>query len=282
MADKELGKQAKADVMGGNANIEMPPLPEDAAQETSIETSTNDTNPEKQPNNGENTPEKQPEVLEKPVEPQKPDYIENAKERNLRALREKSERIERERDEAMRRVQELESKQTIQQSPEEDLTLNLRDDDLAEGKHLSKVERQIKRLEGQLKAYQTQTQHLTVETRLKTEYPDFDRIVSAENVKELSSQYPELAATLNSTPDLYAKAVSAYTMIKKLGLVPEDNVTLERIQVAKNAVKPRPLASVSPQAGSSALEHANAFANGLTEDLKKQLWKEMQENMKGY
>jgi uncharacterized coiled-coil protein SlyX len=275
MTDKVRNKPATADIMGGP--VEMPPLPEEVAQDNAVETEANATIPEKQPQTVESTPEKQPEVLEQP----KPDFIENAKERNLRALREKSERIERERDEAMRRVQELESKQTMQQPIEEDLSINLRDDDLAEGKHLSKVERQIKRLEGQLKAYQTQTAQLTIETRIKTEYPDFDRVVSAENVKELSAQYPELASALNSTPDLYAKAVSAYTMIKKLNLVPDEQATLDRIQVAKNAAKPRPLQSISPQQGSGALEHANAFANGLTPALKDQLWKEMQESMKG-
>jgi hypothetical protein len=271
MAEKELKKQATADVMG-SSDIEMPPLPEEVAPEKPVEP---EQVLENQPEPVEVTPEKQPEAV-----PQQ-DYIEHAKERNMRALREKAERIERERDEAMRRLQELESKQTVQPQFEEDLSLNLRDDDLAEGKHLSKVERQIKRLEGQLKTYQTQAQQFSIEARLKTEYPDFDRIVSTENVKELSAQYPELTATLNATPDLYAKAVSAYTMIKKLGITPpQDIITQERIQVAKNAAKPRPVASISPQHGSGALEHANAFANGLTEDLKKQLWKEMQESMK--
>jgi len=233
-----------------------------------------------------NEPEKEAAPTEERTKQpeEKPDYVANAIERNVRALREKAERIEKERDEALQRLKALETHQapTTNAPAEEDLTLDLRPDDLAEGKHLSKVERQIKRLESQLKTYQDQTASLTVEARLKAEYPDFDRIVSADNVKELSAQYPELAATLNATPDLYAKAVAAYTMISKLDLAPNPTAIQDRITIAKNASKPRPIQSISPTQGKSALEQANAFANGLTPELQAQLWEEMQESMKAY
>lgn len=64
-------------------------------------------------------------------------------------------------------------------------------------------------------------------------------------------------------------------MIKNLGIVPQEVPNTEQERVNKNMAKPRPLISASPQQGDSPLSHANAFANGLTDDLKKQLWKEM-------
>ncbi len=53
-------------------------------------------------------------------------------------------------------------------------------------------------------------------------------------------------------------------------------------RIQKNASKPKPLASVNPQQGDSPLSRANAFANGLTEELKDQLRKEMSESRRGY
>jgi len=50
--------------------------------------------------------------------------------------------------------------------------------------------------------------------------------------------------------------------------------------VQANTAKPRPLTSVSPQSGESPLSRANAFAEGLTPELKKNLFKEMQEAKK--
>jgi hypothetical protein len=51
----------------------------------------------------------------------------------------------------------------------------------------------------------------------------------------------------------------------------------DKLRAQKNAAKPKPLASVNPQQGDSPLSKANAFANGLTDDLKKQLRKEMED-----
>lgn len=217
--------------------------------------------PEKQPDVAENTPEKQPDLQAKPD-------LAN----NIRALREKATRIERERDEYMRRLEAYEAKS---KDPEEDLSIDLGENDLAEGKHLTKIQKQLKRQREELQRTQDETRSLLVETRLKAEYPDIEKVVSADNIKALSELYPEIAQTLNASSDYYSKAKAAYTMIKKFGIHVEDNYSSEREAVAKNAAKPRPLASVSPQQAESPLSRANAFANGLTEELKAQLRKEM-------
>ncbi len=196
--------------------------------------------------------------------------------RNIRYMRERAEqadRFEKERDELARKLAESQARP---QQPEENYDLGLGENDLAEGKHLTKVQREIVALKKELSQYKQQTAQQVTESRIKAQYPDFDRVVSQENIRALQQQFPEIANTLNSSTDLYSTAVSAYTMIKKLGIVQEPNYnTPDKIQAMKNLAKPRPLASLSPQQGDSPLSHANAFANGLTEDLKKQLAKEM-------
>ena len=116
------------------------------------------------------------------------------------------------------------------------------------------------------------------EIRLKTQYPDFDKVVNTETIASLRDLYPDIAATLHTSSNLLSKGSSAYTLIKKLGIYREDTYQNDKAQAVNNVTKPRPLASVSPQQGESPLARANAFANGLTDELKEQLRKEMYES----
>lgn len=216
-----------------------------------------------------------------PEQPQ-PQYQKPAPQQSWRDLREKAERAREKAERAERRAQELEQiildAQTKEKTVEEDLDVTMDDDSLVEGKHLSKVNKKIQNLERQLKQYEQQSSLSSTEAKLKTQYPDFDRVVSEENLNDLRNMYPEIAHTINSSDDLYSKAVAAYTMIKKLGIMPEVDIYKNEKDLAqKNAAKPKSLASISPQKGDNPLSKANAFANGgdFSDELKSQLWKEM-------
>jgi len=237
------------------------------AQENAQEKIDNDVQEQVSPQESQGQDWAQPDPTPKPSP-----VLEN----NIRALRESKERIQRERDEMARRLQEYESRANPQ-APEEDLSLNLGENDLAEGKHLTKIQKQLTRQRDELLRTQQQTNALLVETKLKTEHPDIDKVVTVDNIKSLSELYPEIAQTLNSSTDYYSKAKAAYTMIKKFGIHVDDTFGSDRELAQRNAAKPRPLASVSPQQADSPLSRANAFANGLTEELKVQLRKEMEE-----
>ncbi len=234
---------------------------------------------EKPTQNDESVVEKQTEVEDTKPEPVK----KISPQESWTILREKAQKAERERDEAIRYAKEVEARTKVApEIPEEDYAVNVEEDALVEGKHLSKVNKHIKKLEDQLKSYQQQTAMSATESKLKSMYPDFDSVVCKENLENLRYAYPEIANTINSSTDLYSKAVSAYTMIKRLGITNEDVYAEDKALAQKNASKPKPLASVSPQQGDSPLSKANAFANGkITDDLKKQLWREMNDIRKG-
>ncbi len=202
-----------------------------------------------------------------------------APQESWKTLREKAERAERRAAELERALLEA---QKDSDDDDEDLDVNVDDDSLVEGKHLSKVSKKIQHLEKQLRSYEQQTSLSATEVRLKNKYPDFDAIVSVENLESLRSSHPEIAHTIDSSNDLYSKAVTAYTMIKRLGISPQEDIFKHEKEIAqKNAMKPKSLASISPQQGDSPLSKANAFANGtLTEEMKTQLWKEMQQYRK--
>ena len=159
---------------------------------------------------------------------------------------------------------------------------NINEDDLVEGKHLKRYDAEIKKLRQEQEQFKQQSYAMTAQQQLRSKYPDFDKVVNEDNIEQLKYAYPELANTLNSSTDLYSTAVSAYTMIKKLGIIQEDNYMADKAQALKNASKPKPLASVSPQQGDSPLSKANAFANGLTDELRAAMIKEMNEARKNH
>lgn len=214
------------------------------------------------------------------LEAAKQAQIEKDKETNIRALRKAAENAQRERDDLRQQLSRYEQQSRPAQPKDEDVNIN--PDDLVEGKHLVKAMDKIKRLEEQQRAFQQQTFASTAETRLRSQYNDFDKVVTLENIEKLSDAFPELAKSINSSNDLYDKAVSAYTLIKRFGIYEENPHQAEKQKAIDNSNKPRPLASVSPQQGDSPLSRANAFANGLTKDLKDQLRKEMEDARKSY
>lgn len=201
-----------------------------------------------------------------------------APQESFRQLRELKEKAQRERDEAYRLLKQYEDQQNNKQVQEpQDDDLGLDADQYAEGKHLSKVDKKVRKLEEQLKQYQQQSSAQSVENKILSQYPDFDKIVSPDNIEQLRNDFPEMAQTLHSSNDLYSKAIATYKLIKKLGISPENTYDVERAAVQRNASKPKSLASIAPQQSDSPLQKANAFANGLTDELKAQLRKEMEQ-----
>lgn len=222
-----------------------------------------------------------PEIQEQPIEQAEQvqpivEAKDSDKERNLRNLREAKERAERERDEYAYMVRQMQT-QSAQPKGEDDIELD--PDGYVEWKH---VEKKLKNLENKLQNYQQYSQEVTVESRLRAQYPDFDQVVSRDNIETLRNQYPDIAQTLTSSTDMYSKGSSAYTIIKRLIGSENNSYEADKQRIQRNASKPKPLASLNPTQGDSPLSHANAFANGLTDDLKKSLYKEMMEIRKGY
>jgi hypothetical protein len=210
-----------------------------------------------------------------PVEQETKDH------KNFRALREQTLRLEAEKQEMARQLAAYQAQQQPRQQEEPEQDDNLAPDALVEKRHLSRYDKKIQNLENQIKAYQEQSVSMSAEQQLKSKYADFDTIVNKDNLEMLKLTYPELAQTIYNNPDLYTKGASAYTIIKQMGIAPGTSLNQDKERAERNLAKPRPLASVaSSQGNESPLQRANAFANGLTEELRQQLHKEMIESMR--
>lgn len=230
----------------------------------------------------ENIPQEQPqEAAEtkqeaKPVE--QPKQQEGMPQKSFRMLREEKERVERERDEMRRKLEAMESlkQQTQPQAESQDEDFSFNPDDLVEGKHLFKVTKKIKNLEKQLQEYQQRSTLMSTGTRLKAEHPDFDKVVSKDNLEVLKLTYPELYQTIESNPDLYTSGKSAYTLIKKFGIEQDLNTyEQENERANKNLAKPKP--AVNTQQGENPLSMANAFAGATTKEARMKIYQQAQE-----
>jgi len=216
--------------------------------------------------------------LAQPNEQSVPEKLSN---KHYKAVKDKAERAERERDELMRMLQEERSRQQQQWPPEPEEDFGINSDDFIEGKQLKGFVKEVRELKKELDQYKQKTALDVTETKLRTEYPDFDKVFTNDNIEVLKEEHPEIAQTLGSSnADPYLVAKSTYKMIKKLGVyqeLPEDKYVSDRETVQKNLSKPRPLAAASPRQGEGPLQKANAFGGELTDELKAQLWKEVQE-----
>jgi hypothetical protein len=222
---------------------------------------------------------------------------------NIRALREKAERAERdrerverereraerERDELLQKFREMEYAKLQQQTqvyPEVEPNLTMDPNALAEGKNFNDLNhhynKKLRQLEEKVKQNERQLSQRFMEAQLKTQYPDFDSVVSKAHVEELKRAHPSIAqalATAAST-DEYSAAASLYTIIKEMGIAKSmQESTMTRKLLQENASKPRSAQAASPQRGSTPLSQVNEFVNDgkMSPEYQTQLLKEMAE-----
>lgn len=202
----------------------------------------------------------------------------------FKTLRNNNKQLEQQNDELNRRLGALERAQrpVPQQQPEDKYTEEvLAPDDLVEAKHLSKYDQKFTQMSKELAEYKEQVHRNTVDSRIKAKYPDFDDVVTEENMQVLCTAEPDFAKTIATAQDLYSQAATAYKLIKKLGIIPSDSAVKNAHRMAKNSEKPIPTGSVHSQATTdSPLSSANSFAEDMTKEEKQKIWIELQANAK--
>lgn len=203
---------------------------------------------------------------------------ESAREYNIREMRRRLEESERRAKDLEEQIkQQRNSPQQQAQSADSD-DINIGDEDLIEGKHLKKyVSNTIKKYELRLEEMAQQSATSAAENRLKSQYQDFDSVVSEENIKNLAALYPEDYRSLTSNPDIYAKGKTAYNMIKRYGIVESAYEDVDR-RLSENKTKPRAAASISPQSSDTPLARVGDYDRRvLTEERKEQLRRQVEE-----
>lgn len=228
------------------------------------------------------------ETAQEVVQPTETDESHNVRQEEIQETEQRKRNdVEYNWNEARRKMQELERRAMEQDAliaqlsrkdaPVEDDLDKLSDDDIITVAQHKKMTAKIAKQVAEEVA--RQRENSTIEERLNAKFPDYDHVVTAESIEILKKTEPELAASLHSLGhDPYAQAVAAYKLMKKTGIGQPKVITDEKKRALENIKKPVSVQSVAKQ---SAIGSAHAFENGLTEDFKKQLYKEMLQATKG-
>jgi len=230
-------------------------------------------------------PAEQEQNNEKPQETQSHTAQESQKETSMRILRERAEAAERRAQELERMVQmnmsqQSQNNQKMQIVDDED-DFDLSDDTYIEGKHLKKyvknLKQELKNTKRQFEEYNQQNALTQAEMRLKSQFSDFETVVSKENLERLQQQKPVLYRTILANSDIYDKGYVAYELIKNSGILTDQYQELDR-KVEENKFKPRSAANAAPQSGDTPLTRVGDYDRRiLSEDRKNQLRKQVEE-----
>jgi len=209
--------------------------------------------------------------------------VESPKENNLRIMRERAEAAERRTQELERMIQmnmNQQQPQKIQIAEDED-EFDVSDDTYIEGKQFKKyvknLKQEIKNTKKQFEEYSQRASSEQAESRLKSQFNDFDSVVTVDNIKKLESQKPSLFRSIMATQDIYDRGYTAYELIKSSGLA-EDSYAKENQRLEENRTKPRSAASVAPQAGENPLARVGDYDRRvLTNERKEQLLRQVAE-----
>jgi len=119
----------------------------------------------------------------------------------------------------------------------------------------------------------------TVDERMQSKFSDYSSTVTRENIELLNELKPEVAESLTLLKDdPYRQAKLAYEYIKAFVPQRDEAMNKDKKKAEVNSKKPLSVQAVGKQ---SAIGQAHQFENGLTSELKAQLWKEMQQIKKG-
>jgi len=142
-----------------------------------------------------------------------------------------------------------------------------------EKKVREKVKEELSAFEQRMLQQQQQREHQEYPQRLSQSYPDFNSVVTEENLDYLEYHYPEIARPLKRQNEGFDKWSDTYHALKKL--VPNAaNAKREAQKAAQNGVKPRSMSS-------QGITQPQEMKNILSDSQKAANWERMQRTLKG-
>ena len=220
------------------------------------------------------SPETSPQEI-----PTQESQVESRQDRNWREMRKKSEELEKKTRQQEELIATLIQQQVAAQqkvAPSVDELDQISDSDyIPKGdvkKLMQKEKENIKReAVEELKRLQAQQEAANFHNRLRQKFGDFDEIVTPETLELFEQQDPDLAATIAELKDPYKMGLQTYKYIKSMRLV-EKAPLHKRTKEVEEKLEKNQKTLQSPQAFD---KRPIAQAFQMTEQMKKDLWKEM-------
>jgi len=247
-----------------------------------------------EPHNVQYDPEPVQQEPEQQVEATAPDIKEELDERerlraeneaqrreNLKNMRLINERLEWERNEALRLLEQERAAKQKQQEVEVDDS-GIDEEDYTSKKHVKKiVNNTLNKTTRTLEEKISQLENKLVEQKLSSQLPGFEKVITDNNLKKLAERFPHHIRNLSYSPNYEDRVKSAYDLITMLGIDKEEDTQrqsdLNRQRIVNNVSRVKAAATVNPNSGSQGLKAQNSFSEELTPERKAQIWREMQE-----
>lgn len=244
-----------------------------------------DLNPETQQYEQPVQPE--PEKVAAPEVPaeQPAPKADDQREYNFRLIRERAEAAERRAQELERLIQANMAPQQQPQKPlEEDDDLGISDDSYVEAKQLKKyvksIKQELKETKQKFEEYHKKNSLDQAEVRLKSQFTDFDAVVTQENLEKLAATKPALYRSIMANSDIYDRGYTAYELLKNSGMS-DKNYERQDKRLEDNKAKPRSASNVAPQSGDTPLTRVGDYDRRvLTEARKEELRRSVEEAKK--
>lgn len=205
---------------------------------------------------------------------------ETEKEHNLRYLRERAEAAERRAQELERAIQLNMTQQQGNKIEIEEDDIDVSDDMYIEGKQFKKyvknMQKELKSTRKQLEEFNQKSSLANAEVRLKSQFTDFDSVVTKENLEKLSLSKPSLYRSIMASQDIYDRGYTAYEMIKASGVLVDPYEEQNR-RIEENKGKPRASANLAPQTAETPLTRVGDYDRRiLTNERKDQLLRQVE------
>jgi hypothetical protein len=139
-----------------------------------------------------------------------------------------------------------------------------------------KVNEALAKREADLQRNQAERERQEYPQRLQQNYPDFNQVISSENLDYLEYHFPEVAGPLRRLPDDYNKWSDIYRALKKF--VPHStSVRKDTARAEANLNKPKSIASTGLSQPQEGMGHPTI----LSEERKRANFERMQRTLKG-
>jgi len=203
-------------------------------------------------------------------EDQSPEQVqqssEGSKEYNFARLRQKAEESERKNIELERKVKELTDAFEKKNAPpvEEDELSKLAPDDILTVEQAAKLsEKQAKKIVQEMLNKQEMA---SLPSKARSQFNDFDNIVTEENIKKLEMEEPGLAAACSKAPNPWE---ATYKVLKKFVLPQQEGKSIQAdVKMKESMSRPASSNSVGRQ---GPLSNANAWSEASKDDLYREM-----------
>ncbi len=214
-------------------------------------------------------------TVEQPVQ-------ESTEDKNWAAIREQRKADRKAREEAEKRARDKAEEATalkaaleaITNKPSPVFNTGYQEDETEDQRLDRIVEARIKQREERYQKEAYEKEQREFPTRLRQNYPDFEKVVSAENIDYIEYKNPEITAPYEYMPEGYKKWECIYQAIKKH--VHNLDAKKETAKVDKNLSKPGSISSTGTTQPPS-----GGMSNVLSDQRKAENWARMQRDRKG-